>query len=124
MYMRRLMDWDDLILPNISDGEEMEASWFVFVVRLTDQYGQVERDRIITGLRRHEVGASNYFPCLHLQPAYRQRFGYSKGAFPVAESVSERTLALPFFNRMDETQVELVCHTLKVMIQREQLLQR
>ncbi len=124
MYMRRLMDFDDLILPNVQPGTEEDMSWFVFVVRLSDQYAHVERDRIITGMRRHEVGASNYFPCIHLQPFYREMLGHKKGDFPVSESISERTIALPFFNRMDETQVELVCHTLKVMIQREQLLKR
>jgi perosamine synthetase len=124
MYMRRLMDFDDMILPNVLPGQEEDMSWFVFVVRLTDQYGHTERDRIITGMRRHEVGASNYFPCIHLQPFYRERFGYKKGNFPIAESISERTIALPFFNRMDRTQVELACHTLKVMVQREQLLKR
>ena len=123
-YMRRLMDFDELILPNIAPGTEEDMSWFVFVVRLSDLYGHTERDRIITGMRRHEVGASNYFPCIHLQPFYRERFGYKKGDFPVSESISERTLALPFFTRMDDTQVELTCHTLKVMIQREQLLKR
>ena len=56
----------------------------------------VERDRIITGMRRHDIGAANYFPCIHLQPFYRQRFGYEKGAFSIAESVGQRTIALPF----------------------------
>ena len=123
-YMRCLMDWDDLILPNVPPGTEEDMSWFVFVVRLNSTYGHVERDRIITGLKRHEVGASNYFPCIHLQPFYRERFGFQKGDFPIAESISERTIALPFFNSMDQTQIDLVCHTLKVMIQREQLLKR
>ena len=124
LYMRRLMDWDDLVLPTLERGCEDKMSWFVFVVRLSDVYGRTERDRVITGLRRHEVGASNYFPCIHLQPFYRQQFGYKQGDFPAAERASERTIALPFFTQMDETQVELVCHTLKVMIQREQLLKR
>lgn len=124
MYLHRLMDWDDLIVPTLEPGCEEDMSWFVFVVRLCDLYGRTERDRIITGLRRHEVGASNYFPCIHLQPFYRQQFGYQRGDFPIAENASDRTIALPFFNRMDETQVELVCHTLKVMVQRERLLKR
>ncbi len=120
MYIRKLMDCQDLILPNVESPGTM--SWFTFVVRLTDQYGHEERDRIITGMRRHDIGAANYFPCIHLQPYYRQQFGYEKGAMPVAESVSQRTIALPFYTQMDETQVELVVHTLKVMLQREQLL--
>ena len=121
-YVHRLMDYEDLMLPAAPEGCEEEMSWFVFVVKLTSLYGAAERNRILQGMRRHEVGCSNYFPCIHLQPFYKQRFGYQKGDFPVAESISERTLALPFYNRLDETQIELICHTLYVMLQREKLL--
>ena len=120
MYFQRLMGFKDLILPNLHENET--RSWFVFVVRLSDLYGGTERDRVVQGLRRHDVGAANYFPCIHLQPFYKKRFGYDKGMLPIAESVSQRTIALPFFNRMDETHVELATHTLYVMLQREQLL--
>jgi perosamine synthetase len=120
LYMHRMMDWQEVILPNAEPAAE--ASWFVFVIRLTDQYTCVERDRIITGLRRHDIGSANYFPCIHLQPFYREKFGFEKGRFPIAESVSQRTIALPFFNRLDETQADLVVHTLRLMLQREQLL--
>ncbi|MEM6554217.1 MAG: DegT/DnrJ/EryC1/StrS family aminotransferase, partial [Planctomycetota bacterium] len=123
-YMRRLMDADDLVLPTLEPGSEPTMSWFVFVLRLTADYGRTERDRIIQGLKRHDIGASNYFPCIHLQLFYQQQFNFKKGDFPIAESISDRTIALPFFNTLTETQVELVCHTLKVMIQREQLLKR
>ncbi len=124
MYMKQLMDWQDLILPTVPPGGEADMSWFVFVVRLTDQYGRVERDRVIKDMRRHEVGVANYFPCIHLQPPYRERFGYQPGTFPIAESVSQRTIALPFYNQLDETHIDLIVHTLKVMLQREQLLKR
>jgi len=126
-YVGRLMDCEDLILPNPPDNNPQAfktMSWFVFVVRLNDRYGHIERDRIIQGLHRHEVGAANYFPCIHLQPFYREKFAYKKGDYPIAESVSNRTIALPFYNRLDRTSIELVVQTLKVMIQREQLLKR
>ena len=118
MYMRRLMDWDDLVLPNIDPASEEEMSWFVFVVRLVDPYGEEERNRIIEGLRRHDVGASNYFPPVHLQPHYRDKYGCQPGDFPVAESVSQRTIALPFFTSITEREVDLVCQTLELMLKR------
>jgi perosamine synthetase len=37
-------------------------SWFVFVVRLATGYTADERDRIIAGMRNHEVGAAELFP--------------------------------------------------------------
>lgn len=123
-YMRRMMDWSELVLPSMPPDGAETMSWFVFVVRLTHEYDAAARDRIIQGLRRHEIGAANYFPCIHLMPFYREKLGTKPGMFPMAESASNRTIALPFYSRLDEMQVDLVCHTLRVMLQREQLLRR
>lgn len=120
LYFDKLMTYSDIALPTLEDGTEM--SWFIFPVRLTNPYEAKHRDRILTGLRRHEIGCAAYFPPIHLQPVYRQRFGYKAGDFPAAESVAARTIALPFFTRIEPTQVELVCLTLEVMLQRERLL--
>ncbi len=118
-YIRLLGGHHDVILPTIDEDASM--SWFVFVVRLSERYSGDERDRVIEGLRRHEIGASNYFPCIHLQPFYRERFGFREGMFPVAERVSQRTVALPFHNRLAEEEQEFVVHTLEHMIERESL---
>ena len=120
-YTQRLLDHHDLILPHMP-GNEKEASWFVYVVRLAPEYDRAARDRIIIGMRRHEIGCSNYFPPIHLQPFYKQQHGFAEGDFPITESISDRTLALPFFGTLDEPQIDLVCHTLAVMLQREKLL--
>lgn len=120
MYFEKLVDLPDIMLPTLDDRTDM--SWFVYVVKLTDEYGAKQRDRIMMGMRRHEIGCSNYFPPIHLQPVYRQQFGFKPGDFPITESVAGRTIALPFHSKMDATQVELVSLTLKVMLQRESLL--
>ena len=118
-YIERFMASPDLIVPTVDDRTQM--SWFVFVVRLSDRYTQVERDRIIEGMHRHDVGAAPYFPCIHLQPFYREKFGFSPGDFPVAERVSQRTIALPFHTRVGERDIEYVAQTLELMIARENL---
>ena len=40
------------------------------------------------------------------------------GDFPVAESVSQRTIALPFFTRLTEREIDLICQTLELMMTR------
>ncbi|MEM7682795.1 MAG: DegT/DnrJ/EryC1/StrS family aminotransferase [Planctomycetota bacterium] len=120
-YFRCLMGQPELILPYVQPGHEDDMSWFVFVVRLTTDFDAEARDRIIAGLRRHEVGSSNYFPCIHLQPFYRKRFGHKVGDFPLAEATSSRTIALPFHGLLREDEIDVVCRTLKLMLQRESL---
>ena len=119
-YFDRLMDYGELILPTVS--EDVEMCWPAFVVRLTDQFTARQRDRILMGMGRHDIGCTNPYPPVHLQNGVRERLGHKMGDFPVAESVAHRTIALPFFNRLDATQVELVSLTLRVMLQRESLL--
>jgi perosamine synthetase len=119
MYLSRLMDHHQLILPTIAP--ETAMSWFVFVVRLAASYTREERDRVIAGMRRHDVGAADYFPCIHLQPFYREKFGFKAGDFPIAESVSQRTIALPFYNSMTQRDVDIVCRTLDLMLNRENI---
>jgi perosamine synthetase len=114
-YTRRLLGHPDLILPTVEP--DVVPSWFVYVVRLTDRFIQDDRDEIITGLRRHDVGAGAYFPAIPGLPFYRQ-LGYDPDDYPVAQSVSQRTIALPFFTRLTDREVDLVCQTLELMIRR------
>ena len=115
-YTRRLMSNPDLMLPTVEP--ETFMSWFVYVARLSDRFTADDRDEIIAGLRRHDIGASNYFPPIPMLPFYRRQFGFRPGDFPVAESVSQRTIALPFFNRLTEGEIDLVCQTLELMMMR------
>jgi perosamine synthetase len=115
-YTRRLMSNTDLIVPTIAP--DAFISWFVYVVRLSDRFSIEDRRAIIEGLRRHDVGACNYFPPIPLLPFFRQAFGFAPGDFPVAESVSQRTLALPFYPGLSSRDVDLVCQTLELMMAR------
>ncbi|MHC4809455.1 MAG: DegT/DnrJ/EryC1/StrS family aminotransferase [Planctomycetota bacterium] len=116
LYTNRLLGNSDLITPTIEPDTTM--SWFVYVVRLSDRFTADDRNMIIDGLRRHDIGAADYFPPVHLMPPYRELLGHRPGDFPAAESVAERTLALPFHTQLTERDIDLVCQTLSLMITR------
>lgn len=102
---------EDIITPASQDG--VHISWFVFVIRLADRYTSHDRDVLKQFLRDRGIGCNVYFPCIHLQPFYREAFGFKEGDFPVTEHISERALALPFSSRMSAKDVAKVCETLK-----------
>ncbi|MEL7237345.1 MAG: DegT/DnrJ/EryC1/StrS family aminotransferase, partial [Planctomycetota bacterium] len=111
-----------VILPTL--GEDEMASWFVFVVRLTDLFEAEHRDEAIRQLRLRGIGCNNYFPPIHLQPYMAEKFGYKPGMFPVAEYVSERTIALPFFSGITEEQIDRVCRELEEVLEGALLTQK
>lgn len=102
---------EQLHIPASQEG--VSVSWFVYVVRLADRYTPRDRDALQRFLSGEGIGCNVYFPCIHLQPFYQEEFGYRTGAFPLAEHVADRALALPFSSRMSAKDVALVCKTLK-----------
>lgn len=108
MYNERLSQVEGVDIPFISPTVT-RMSWFVYVVRLAPE---LDRDRAVTLLQENGVQTRPYFPSIHLQPFYRERFGYQEGDFPITEDVARRTLALPFSSNLEEDAVEYVCRTL------------
>jgi len=110
MYQERL--GADSRVRMIQPGPDVQMSWFVMVVKLSDAYTFQDRQRVLSALRERGIGCGDYFPAIHLQPVYQQQFGFSQGDLPVCESVADRTLAVPFHGRMTEQQVEAACGVL------------
>jgi perosamine synthetase len=88
-------------------------SWFVYVVQLPFGYTGDQRNELIMHLRALGIGCNQYFPCIHLQPFYREQFGFAPGDFPITEGVSQRSIALPFHNRLAEDDVAQVVNQLQ-----------
>ncbi len=107
-YTERLAGMDRVQVPRIAP-EVTRMSWFVYVVRFAPE---LDRDTTMAALAELGVPARPYFTPLHLQPLYRERFGFREGDFPVTERVARSTLALPFSSRMSEREVEVVCRAL------------
>ncbi|MGQ9477797.1 MAG: DegT/DnrJ/EryC1/StrS family aminotransferase [Candidatus Bipolaricaulia bacterium] len=113
MYNERLKGVEGLEIPYVSPDVKM--SWFVYVVRLSEDYSSEDRARILWGLKARGIGCSDYFPPIHLQPFYRE-LGYREGDYPITERVASRTIALPFYNNLTEREVDYVVQSLKELL--------
>jgi perosamine synthetase len=98
-----------LVLPCEDSGGDRRG-WFVFVVQLPPG---VDRDDTVRALRELGVQSKPYLPAIHLMSFYRERFGHRPGEFPVAEDVAQRSVALPFFPALSESQVTRVAEALE-----------
>jgi len=109
MYGEKLAEVEEVQVPYIAPYVS-RMSWFVYVIRL--KWG-IDRNRVIKYLNKEGVQCKPYFTPIHLQPFYRKMFGYKEGDFPITEDVTNRTIALPFFNNLKEEQIDYVVEKLK-----------
>jgi perosamine synthetase len=111
LYAEALADVEGLELP-FPDQGQIRRSWFVYVVQLP---ASVDRDAAIAELARSGIESKPYLPAIHLMSFYRERFGWREGQFPVCEDVSRRSLALPFFPGIAQSQVERVAEAVSAL---------
>src|SRR5207248_9161566 len=71
-----------------------------------------DRDTVVRALQERSIPSKPYFPAVHLMSYYREHFGHREGEFPVCEDVAARSIALPFFPEMTESQVGRVAAAL------------
>ena len=111
-YSELLAGIEGLELPCPDDADH-ERSWFVYVVALPPG---AEREGVIASLAGRGIQTARYLPCIHLQGYMRERYGFREGLCPVAESLSRRTLALPFHARLAEDEQAYVAEALRAAL--------
>ena len=111
-YNERLGDVELIERPHIAPATT-RMSWFVYVVRI---WPPAKRDEVMRQLDEAGIPSRPYFTPIHLQPFYRQTFGYQPGDFPVTEYLGDVSLALPFSSVMTEQQVDFVCDRLRRVV--------
>jgi perosamine synthetase len=104
---------DVAVTTPLPDDDDHRRSWFVYVVELPED---ADRSAVAAELVREGIEVGEYLPCIHLQPYMRERFGFSEGLCPVAEAVSGRTLALPFFPQLERAEQERVAAALRAAL--------
>jgi perosamine synthetase len=112
MYSERLSRVPGVqILEPVAGTTRM--SRFVYIVRFDPR---LRRDDISARMAARGIPTRNYFPPIHLQPYFRDQFGFRQGQFPVTERVSATTIALPFHANLSEPEIERVCSALSEAI--------
>jgi len=114
LYNKKLKNIKEIEIPYIKPGNKL--SWFVYVVKLSEKFSGKKKDSIIREMAKRGVQCGKYFQTIHLQPFYKKEFGYKEGNFPIAENISKRTLALPFYNDLSEKEIDFVVNNLKEII--------
>jgi dTDP-4-amino-4,6-dideoxygalactose transaminase len=88
--------------PAIGEGPGVRCAWHIFPVLLASG---VDRRRFREALHRAGVQTSVHYPPLHLTTAFAEA---RRASLPVTEDYARRTLTLPLFGHMTETQQSLV----------------
>jgi perosamine synthetase len=108
IYDRSLSSVDEIILPR--ERPYARSAWHIYCARLRDAG---KRRAVFDKLRKEGIGVQVHYIPVHLQPFYRERFGYKKGDYPNAENYYDSAITLPIYPGMRPSEVRRVAAVIK-----------
>ena len=103
LYSKHLKGESQIVLPPRGD-KNVAPVFHLFVIKCK------KRDELAKHLGDKGIECGVHYPVpIHLQPVYREMYGYTPGAFPVSESLSSSLLSLPIFPALPDDDVRFIC---------------
>lgn len=88
-------------------------SWHLYVIRLNIEDLAIDRDEFIRRMAAEGIGTSVHFIPLHLQPYWRDRYGFKPNDFPAALDAYKRAVSLPIYPKMTDDDVTRVIEAVR-----------
>lgn len=105
-YNKAFAESPYLIAPYVKPGRE--SAWHLYMLRLRLDKMTKTRREVFEELRSLGIGVHVHYIPVHLQPYYRDKFGYKRGDFPEAERYYDSALTVPLFPSMTDDDCQRV----------------
>lgn len=93
-------------IPRIEQGTQ--SAWHLYIINLVLEKMKKTRRQVFEELSAENIGVQVHYIPLHLNPYYRETYGYKRGDFPVAEEFYDTALTLPLYPGLSEEDFERI----------------
>jgi dTDP-4-amino-4,6-dideoxygalactose transaminase len=116
-YQQLLAGWSQWSLPTAPAYPHLHA-WHLYTPLVNPDAAGMDRDAFMQGMKERNIGTGLHYRAVHLYPYYREHFGFKRGDFPNAETVSDRIVSLPLFPAMTDADQDRVIAAMKDLFHR------
>ena len=92
-----------------------KISWHLYTVLIDFEKIGKTRPDVMAELRAKGVGTQVLYIPVHLQPFYRNNYGYGHGKCPVAETLYPQFLSLPLYPTLTDSDIDHIVASIKAL---------
>jgi dTDP-4-amino-4,6-dideoxygalactose transaminase len=118
-YQKVLGDWPQWTITRAPAYQHLHA-WHLYAPLINPDAAKMDRDAFMQGMKERNIGTGLHYRAVHLYPYYRDQFGFKRGDFPNAETISDRIVSLPLFPVMTDADQDRVIAVMADLFKRNQ----
>ena len=104
-YNEHFSQIEELIIPY--EDESVNSNFHLYILQVQENQG-FDRYDLFTYLRGKDYLPMVHYIPIHLLSFYKNRYGFKRGDFPVAEKFYDRAVSIPLYPSLSDAEVEKV----------------
>jgi dTDP-4-amino-4,6-dideoxygalactose transaminase len=113
-YNEAFAGLEEITIP--TEDADVTSAWHLYAIRLNLELLTINRSQFIEELKKRNIGSSVHFIPLHVQPYYRDKYGYAPDDYPVAYAEYLRLISLPINLRLSPGDIDDVIEAVQDVI--------
>jgi perosamine synthetase len=97
-------------LETFKDTTDSRSVCQLYTIKLASRG---KREKVMEALGRDGIACKVYFNPIHLESAYRKRYGYAEGDLPITEDISRKVLTLPMYPGLAKDDIDRICGSIE-----------
>ena len=111
-YNEAFREDPDIFTPFVPEYLDRH-SWYMYVISLREG---LDRDRVVSELKSQGIDSRLSFPPIHIQPYYKERFGYRDDSFPISFGAWRQLIDLPIWAGLGHDEQDYIVENLKDIV--------
>lgn len=96
----------DYIIPNVS--KKVKHAYHLYPLQIKFDELKIDKKEFYYSLKENGVVFQVHYIPIHLQPYYRNTFGFKPGDFPIAEKFYEREISIPVYPSLTKNDLKII----------------
>jgi dTDP-4-amino-4,6-dideoxygalactose transaminase len=96
-----------------SEIPQIRNPYHLFMILLQTEELKISRDQLIGLLHQKGIGTAVHYIPIHFHPFYQRLLPEAKARLPIATDIAQKTLSLPLFPALTESEQDYIIDTLE-----------
>jgi dTDP-4-amino-4,6-dideoxygalactose transaminase len=99
-----------------SEIPQIRNPYHLFMILLQTEELKISRDELIGLLHQKGIGTAVHYIPIHFHPFYQRLLPEAKAHLPIATDIAQKTLSLPLFPALTESEQDYIIDTLEALL--------
>lgn len=111
LYNEKFANDDRFVIPKT--GANIKHAYHLYPLQIKFENIKISKKDFFEKMRENKIGLQVHYIPIHLQPYYKENFGFKEGDYPVAEAFYKREVSIPIYPSLENDDLNYIVRKIK-----------